>query len=267
MGLQDIEITWLASYPKSGNTWLRFFLSALVFGRSEDSTAVIDNIPEIGSGSNEEAYRRSGPTLIKTHIPYSDLEPLHARTDSFIYIVRNPMDVLLSSYNYHRLQMGTPIDISEDKYLIRYARHFLTHGGEERWTQHGYGTLQKNVDDWTEVATQRHPHLIIRYEDMLQVPELVARALCTFLKIPKSDREIADALEFASFKNMRAMEEKEIKTQKKTFFTGEIAGIGHQEGRRFMNRGEANRHYLLPPDIRQQVRQMFQKTMRQYCYS
>ncbi len=266
MALDDIDILWLASYPKSGNTWLRFFLSALIYGKSDNSAEITKNIPEIGSGSNDEAYNRSGFTLVKTHCPYKDLEPLHDRTRGFIYIVRNPLDVILSSYNYHHLQLVAPIDIPEPDYRLRFVRHFLKNGAYDIWLELGYGTLRDHVKNWTVSAAEIHPHLIIRYEDMLTTPIIVATAIDSFLKLNKTREELQAALDFASFKNMRNMEDREIKEGKKTFFTEEAIGIGHKEGKRFMNAGQANRKHLIPPGARTQANHYFQEINEKFGY-
>jgi len=47
------EIIWLASYPKSGNTWFRAFLSSLL---SEDDIIDINNLKTEGIASNRKAF-------------------------------------------------------------------------------------------------------------------------------------------------------------------------------------------------------------------
>lgn len=262
----SIEIVWLASYPKSGNTWLRFFLTCLLQGRPESSAAVHHCIPEIGSGRDHEIKGHHGLTLVKTHYLYSPKIPFIPQTKGFIYIVRNPLDLMLSTYNYHLLHLGEEMKVPEERYLVNYLRHYLSEGGEERWLKLNYGTWMQHLQSWTGPGAAKHPHLILRYEDMLATPYLVACSLCAFLGLDKSDREIEEALEFSSFKNMKAMEEKEIQSEEDTLFKREVAGLGHQRGKRFMNRGKANLKHLIPPVIRQQAQQLYQEPMRRFGY-
>ena len=45
-------IIWLASYPKSGNTWLRFFILSLIFGnKGEINLNQLKNIEQFPSKS------------------------------------------------------------------------------------------------------------------------------------------------------------------------------------------------------------------------
>lgn len=262
----DLEIIWLASYPKSGNTWLRFFLTCLIHGKVESSLKVEEAIPEIGSGQNDAAYSSTGKTIIKSHCTYQTLNEFHPHTKGIIYIMRNPLDVMLSGYNYHCLHLGTELDIPEQRYRIRYFRQYLRDGGDEQWMDLGYGTWYNHLTSWLTHGTGKHPFLLIRYEDMLSTPYLIAEAINSFLQLNKSPEEIQNALAFASFKNMKAMEERELQEDKDSFFKREQVGLGYNMGKRFMNQGKANQKHTLPPGIRTQAQRIYGSVMRQFGY-
>lgn len=267
MSKDDIDIIWLASFPKSGNTWLRFFLTCLIQGKPENSSAVTRCIPEIGSNYERDIEACTGQTIVKTHLLYSEKLPLLERTRGFIYVLRHPLDVMLSAYNYHLLQLGNAYDCSDEEYLRRYVRHYVKSHGEPHWLELGYGTWEQHMLSWTEKAALEHPHLVIRYEDMLNHPLGMAHTLNSFLQLKRSPAQIEEALEFASFKNMRAMEEREIQRDEDTFFRREKHGIGHTRGVRFMNKGTANNKHRIPLGVRRQSEQYYRPYMEKFGYT
>ncbi len=113
-------ITWLASYPKSGNTWVRFILSNAIFGPADKSIDVNRRIPDLHRRLPDDRLARAGdgsddgaPLLAKTHFELSDAHPELSRTDRALHIVRNPRDVLLSALNYRRLNGVTEAQLSD----------------------------------------------------------------------------------------------------------------------------------------------------------
>src|ERR1700691_3950002 len=92
---------WIASYPKSGNTWVRFLVSHLLFGPLDSAATLNRLVPDIHElGAAVEAP--STPVLMKTHFPYSPALPLAMQTAGAIYVVRDPADVMLSNYYYRK---------------------------------------------------------------------------------------------------------------------------------------------------------------------
>src|SRR3954468_15898594 len=94
-------ITWLASYPKSGNTWLRFMAANLLFGAQTSAEALNRLVPDLHEMSSIPAAPEN-PVLIKTHFACSQQLPLFGVTHGPIYIVRHPADVMVSNFHYAR---------------------------------------------------------------------------------------------------------------------------------------------------------------------
>lgn len=107
-------VVWIASYPKSGNTWLQ-----LVIRRSAAKDAIPNTDLDIyrirRSGQQPEASTcvssniSNEPTVIaKTHSSFPELDKTHGifnlRTVGFVYVMRNPLDLLLSYINFSRIQ-------------------------------------------------------------------------------------------------------------------------------------------------------------------
>jgi hypothetical protein len=222
-------IVWLASYPKSGNTWTRNFLHNLLYPADEPhdinrmsglTTYEIAERwyagllpPSIPDCSTEQvaavraaaqqriADNADGLVFVKTH---NALGADHGRplinskvTAGAVYIVRNPLDVAVS-YRHH---LGTDLD---DAILRMGLANHCTRNFEHvvyelmgSWSQH--------VESWTR---KRHRGLhVMRYEDMRADPMRGFGGLAEFLLLSPSKAELARAIEASSFDRLREMEE------------------------------------------------------------
>src|SRR5262245_64756041 len=94
------KIVWLASYPKSGNTWVRFLLANLMVGDVTASEQVKIQIPDIHEGITGQHLFGGHTTIIKTHWKFWTGFPLREDTIGAIYVLRHPIDVLESNQNY-----------------------------------------------------------------------------------------------------------------------------------------------------------------------
>src|SRR5579884_3895517 len=95
------NVIWLASYPKSGNTWLRFLVCNLVFGL-QDSAETLNRLAPDLHELTELPQLPEATVFMKTHFPFSQLMPLADHTAAALYIVRHPADVMLSNFHYAR---------------------------------------------------------------------------------------------------------------------------------------------------------------------
>ena len=245
------RILWLASYPKSGNTWLRAFLLNLLHNprtpfdinrMSEfspvDSDAVwygrLDPRSPKDLGEADLAVLRPkvhallaemapDTALVKTHNAHVEVGGTHMITQSLtagaIYVIRNPLDVALS-YADH---VDRPVDdiITEMESVGLTTSASATNVPEHRcdWSTH--------VESWTG---RPNPAIhVVRYEDMSRRPGPTFRAIARFLG-PKSPRErIERAIRHSSFRVLRAQEdrsgfiEREAK-QQRFFRAGKVDG-------------------------------------------
>jgi hypothetical protein len=226
-------IVWLASYPKSGNTWTRALLNNLVKVMSGESDAQHINkltsfsaglagkrlyIPILGfeptnehrdqiAAARHQVHRRvadsyEGLIFIKTHQAlmidrgYTTIN--FEVTAGAIYIVRNPLDVAIS-YAHH---MGRSLD---DTIAILGTQNAEVQVSEDQ-VHEVYGSWSQHVMSWTRKA---HPAIyIMRYEDMLTNPKRTFGALARHLLFTPSDEQLAQAINSSSFDELRAQEEK-----------------------------------------------------------
>ncbi|MBI5539773.1 MAG: sulfotransferase domain-containing protein [Bacteroidia bacterium] len=242
------NIVWLASYPKSGNTWCRVFLSnylsktnvpvdinKLDIGTIFSSRNVIEentgfDISELTANECDElrsfafskwAENQDENAFLKTHDAYTPLIsgenmfPVNA-TKSAIYIVRNPLDVAVSFANH----MATTVEKTVEKMC---EQDFCLAASTKKYNQQVRQRLltwSGHVKSWTE---QNHfPVLVICYEDILQNPVAEFKKILNFLSIPYNDEKFLNAIAFSSFDNIKKAEKengfKEKPAKCNTFF-------------------------------------------------
>lgn len=185
---------FLVSFPKSGNTWTRFLLANLKY---PDQPATFANIhrlipdPSRTSKRDFESMRR--PRIIKSH------DCFDPRFPKVVYIVRDPRDVTVSQYFYHRKLRK----IGDDSPIELFVTRFLA----GKTCPHG--SWGENVATW--LATREHDprFLLLRYEDMLADTRHELTKVADFLGFTASPQHIATAVERSSVSRMRKLEQAE----------------------------------------------------------
>jgi hypothetical protein len=168
-----MSLAWLASYPKSGNTWVRLMLlgylddEPLDMSRKHDwhgdwsRSSVVADLGEMLNEGVPWSPRQPGLTTLKTHfLPGAEVHrPYRETTGKVLYIVRNPRDVLHSAERH----LGV-----SPQHRAAFARHFIAHRGFEGWRRLGWGSWVESVAAWT--SPERYfPNAevcVVRYEDM-----------------------------------------------------------------------------------------------------
>jgi aryl sulfotransferase len=255
------SVIWIASYPKSGNTWVRFLVCNLVFGPQDSAAALNRLAPDI----HEVAGAPTAPqalTFLKTHFPRSDGMPLAAHTAGAVYVVRHPADVMLSNHHYaHR--NGSAAGMSVEQYLERY----LAARGEPRWTQLGMGAWDDHVRSW---LTMPHPFplLVLRYEDLLADAMACARRLCAFFGLQRCEAELEAAVAGSSFERLRQIELADIAQRRIGIFYKPYLEPAIESGLRFMRAGQAGEACtVLSPAQRHRIETTFGSVMRELGYA
>jgi hypothetical protein len=183
---------FLVSFPKSGNTWTRFLIGNLLSPEQPVSFKNLHQlVPDPEGTSKRDFDRMPRPRVIKSHECF---EPRYPRV---IYIVRDPRDVAVSQYHYHRkcrkIEDGYPME----KFVARFlAGQTCPHGS---WGE--------NVSTWLLARRNDPRFLLVRYEDMIaDTPRELAR-IASFLGIPATPERIAQAAERSSADRMRKLEQ------------------------------------------------------------
>ncbi|MGY8995010.1 MAG: sulfotransferase domain-containing protein [Alphaproteobacteria bacterium] len=244
------KIIWIASYPKSGNTWTRIFLFNLLadapdplplseVSRMSTSDTVLRWYAEVddrdpATWTTEDvadlrlAVQRHmttlsvEPTFMKTHaalVPMAGRQPFDMEaTAGAIYIVRNPLDIA-ASYARHT---GVPVD--EIIKVMSTPNHMLPRN--ETLAEFLQGGWSQHVMSWTR-SPNPAVH-IMRYEDMAADASLAFGKVCSFLKLDLEPERIARAVDHASIDSMRRLEDEQgfnEKSDHQDRFFGE-GGVG-----------------------------------------
>ncbi|USN99833.1 MAG: sulfotransferase domain-containing protein [Phycisphaeraceae bacterium] len=224
-----MPITWLASYPKSGNTWLRFLLANLLAGGPpESSLDVSRRIPDIHRPDDPYDPPDDGREFIKTHFMRSESHPRLAETARVVHVVRHPRDVLLSALNYRRME-GVIEPLSD----AQYTEMFIRNSGDALWARLGYGTWIQHAASWAQATAW--PVLTIKYEDLKADTAAVLRRVLAFVEVDVGENEIERAVKQSTFDNLRALEIRERTASAKTLFPGSARDT--KARRFFFNKG------------------------------
>ncbi len=188
-GIQPNDV-FIASYPRSGNTWLRFLLSELLTGQAAEFEFVRQTIPYIGRHHRAPCLLPGDSRLIKTHEPYCRIYK------KAIYLVRDCRDVVISEHSYQ--SMRGLYNTSFDNFLA----HFLA------GKVHGFGSWADHVNSWLGADLVDNTNLlVIKFENMRQNTEETCRKILDFLGVSVSIEATRNAIQNNSLHNMRKKED------------------------------------------------------------
>jgi hypothetical protein len=180
---------FVASYPRSGNTWLRFMLFEILLGQSPSFNHVDKVVPDIGKHGKASPVLPNHGRLIKTHEPY------RREYKKAIYLVRDARDVALSEFAYQKALGLAGHDF--DDFLQRFLRGAVNPFGS--WTAH--------VNSWMSAKDEgRAPILLVRFDEMRREPEVSLGKMMEFLGVPVDAEVIHRAVANNSVEKMRDQE-------------------------------------------------------------
>jgi hypothetical protein len=198
---------FLASFPRSGSTWLRFMLFEILSGEDAGFRKIEDRLPEIHRHRGSQAILAGGGRLIKTHENYrSDYKRA-------VLLVRDVRDVFLSVYNsYIALELAKFVSKGDiDSFLASFLEGKVIHTGS--W--------QKHTSSWLESPLAKNGNLlVVRYEDLRKNPEQKLQELLQFVGINPDVRVIRQAIENNTLQQMRAKEDKAKKAGETSILLG-----------------------------------------------
>jgi len=180
---------YIVSFPRSGNTWVRFFLANLIkYDKGEllDFNRLEDIIPDLHKNKNvDNKYSfKEIPRIMKSHSKFIK------EYKRVIYIVRNPKDVMVSYFYYTRYGLLNKEIESFENFVKDKKKGILA------WKEH--------VNSW-----EGKTGVIIRYEDLLENAYTNFKLICDYIGIPDyCYKNIKGAIEKSSFDTMSKIEEK-----------------------------------------------------------
>jgi hypothetical protein len=183
---------FLASYPRSGNTWLRFMLFEALTGTPAGFHSVRRAIPHVNPYRDTPPLLANGARLFLTHEQYGR----HFRHAAAVYLVRDVRDVVISEYGRRQMTLSYAKDF--DQFLEDSLRGRI----------HRFGSWTDHVAGWTHrAASDDGSLLLVRYEDLKADPAKKLREVLEFLGEPRSPSMIRNAVENNRLEAMREKED------------------------------------------------------------
>ena len=282
-------IFWISSYPKSGNTWLRFLIASYYYTKDgffdENVLKYIDQFPQkiFFKGFNYDSKTPTGTTkfwikaqekinqdkkikFFKTHNIFGSVNNFHFtnRENSIgcVYIVRDPRNVITSLKNFYEMNDNKAFKFITSKNQYIYDIH--------KFAENGYSDFQFissweiNYESWKFQKTI--PVKIIRYEDLLNQTYSVANEVISFInqitgnKEKISKNKIVNAVSSTSFSKLKGKEEKEgfSEAPKSRVNDSKIP---------FFNLGPKNKwKTILNDDLKNKLNEVFKKKLEELDY-
>jgi len=207
LGLKEND-RFLASFPRSGSTWLRFMLFETMSGEDAGFRKIEHRLPEIHRHRSGLPILDGGGRLIKTHENYRN----HYKRA--VLLVRDPRDVFFSVYaGYKTFGLHTILSKGDqDSFLEAFLTTNVIHSG----------TWQHHTKSWLESPLMKNGNLlVIRYEDLRKNPEPLIEELLHFVGIKPAPGAIRRAIENNTLQQMRKKEEKEKQSGQRSILLGD----------------------------------------------
>lgn len=202
-----VPTVFIASYPKSGTTWMQAIVFHLLNINNHIKLTHISHFCPFyelntiwkENGSLKDEPYQNNHTLLGSHVfnthMLPHMLPLQSPTTKVIYIVRNARDVLTSFY-YHltnQIDHGGSNTDSFTSFASQWASGSLP-----------YGTWLHHIDDWL-LLQQTHPAsiLFIRYEDLIKDLSKSIKQVAEHLEITVTEEDIQQVALRCSFAQMQ----------------------------------------------------------------
>lgn len=170
-------IIWLASYPRSGNTYFRILLKQYYKLETESlyefqHLSPDDVAPRLGLISEpapnlEVLLQHEDYHIVKTHEMSSDDHPA-------VYVVRDGRDALVSHTHYH-LAYDLKLPTEEQQARFEDTLRMLIE------TDVSFGGWSNNVNAW---MSRSAPTVIVKYESLIRHPLATVQKAMTTLQYP-----------------------------------------------------------------------------------
>jgi len=271
------HINWIASYPKSGNTWLRLFLEAYYLGDvdlNEILSSVGDDradMHEVAPGVDVEALpidlqllarpmalmryaatydcgEKTIPLYLKTHFPNVEVNGIstlpEALTRKTVYIVRHPYDVFPSFKKHMGFTDEQALFAMTNKRQIITGRNGRVADFLGSWDQHVESYLRDDV----------HNVLVVKFEDMRENPSVAFNAIMEHLTGDSDPFKVERALERVKINRLQQQEKE----------TGFVESSKHAKDQFFSGGGKVGKK--IDTRIKKHLKRAFGSTMRKLGY-
>ena len=282
-------IIWIASYPKSGNTWIRSLLGSYFF--TKDGIFNFDVLKSIeqftphipDSILDEKIHYQSKVSkswiisqkkinednkihFLKTHNAMCAING-NSFTDKFntlaaIYVVRDPRNVLTSISHHYEINQNESLEFLTNKREIIYP---IKPGSKNKSNENDFNFLSDwstHYNSWKNIGFC--PIKIIKYEDIILNDKKtfisILNFLSKFMKSNINEEKLKNALQSTSFDKLSSLE-------KKIGFDESVYSKNTQKKIKFFNLGKKNKwKKMLDKNIAKNIEKTFSKEMNELGY-
>ena len=277
-------IIWIASYPKSGNTWVRSFLSAYYF--SDDGKFSFELLKKIKQFPNKEFFdiklenvddasknwliaqkkikEKKKTIFLKTHNIYGAYKGNSFTSEEFtagaIYIVRDPRNVLTSLMNHYSLNESEALKMINSIY-----RNLKDENDTDNYASYSFiSSWANNYNSWKK--SKNINTLFIKYEDLENDTYNTFTRIINFSNnLIKKEKNIDDerfksAIKTTSFDVLKKKEETEG-------FPEAAYSSKEKKIKTFFNLGNKNNYKnILKTETSKAIEEIFEKEMTELGY-
>ena len=279
-------IIWIASYPKSGNTWLRALLASYYFtNEGSFSLSLLDKIDAFPSDKffkeyndqfskvedtskywlkeQEKINKKNKITFLKTHSAICKINgnSFTNKENSIgaIYIVRDPRNVITSISNHYQISIEDAFQFMKDEkrgIINKKDGRYL--GFQAVWSW--------SINQKTWVENNLFPVLVIKYEDLLKETYNTFRKVIEFInKISNSSKIFNKSKGKNSIKNTSF--EKLQRMENDHGFAEAMNKKGTNKKIKFFNLGQKNNYKnLLSQDLIIKMNEIYKEELIKFNY-
>jgi Sulfotransferase domain len=247
----------LAAFPKSGVTYLSSLLFYSCFPAAKPEDHERSCIIDIHAYPWDNAEACDGRIFLKTHFSYPQHVKVAGRPEKALYLVRDPLDIMNSAYDFHKLL---------DENYAESRQAFV-----DRWIASGGGDFEfagpwvEHPDSWLK---QPHvPVLAIEYTALVDRPEEEIARIFSFLGFRPPDAIVEAAIRNSSMQAMRSREEEEFLQKKEGLYYRPFLESTMRSGARFVNKGYRRSFAELSPVQKIAAQRKFGGIVRSYLGS
>jgi hypothetical protein len=282
-------IIWLASYPKSGNTWVRSFLNSLLFNKNNEADLSeinkidqypkrshfinlvneIDNLEKLSSNwieSQKILNKDNKIKFLKTHHALCKYQNSFFTNGEVslgtVHIIRDPRNVISSIlYHFSKKNYSEAKEFLFDENKALGKRFNLEDPNANRNIFTVISSWKNHYNSWKQFKKN---YLLIKYEDLILDPNKefnkLAEYLSKLLNLEFDASKVNLAVRSNSFENLKKLEKE----------NGFVEAINDKETgkkKQFFNLGPENDwKKLLDTKLRQDIEKEFETEMRELGY-
>ena len=277
-------IIWLASYPKSGNTWIRIFLNSMLYSENkidvdinsnsidqfplrshfEDLTDNTNDINEFAKNcinAQDKINLDNKVKIFKTHNAYWKQNSTNfsftnkENTLGIIYIVRDPRNVITSVLNYFNKK-----DYNDALNFLKDEKKILGGSNEDFGIPTIISSWSNHYNSWKKLDKN---YLLIKYENLLNKPEIEFKKITDYLetigKFKSKNSDISLAIENTKFNKLSSQEDERG-------YNGN-SPKNKKLNKKFFNLGPDNKwQKILNQEIKNKIEDIFGKEMKELGY-